>query len=158
MIDPISIGIAFTAAQQAVGSIKKAMSLGKDVNDLYKQFGRFFENSDVVHSANNEINASGLTDGEIRSKALQVAMQSKKLRDAEADLKNLLIWSGNKDVWDQMMAERVRLYKERAAAKKQLEEAKAKAKMEMWDRLFIFLAFCALGVPAFLISLNLLSK
>ncbi|MFM1971733.1 MAG: hypothetical protein RL185_415 [Bacteroidota bacterium] len=158
MIDPISIGIAFTAAQQAVGSIKKAMSLGKDVNDLYKHFGRFFESSDVVHSANTQIKAGELTDGEIKSQSLQIAMQSKKLRDAESDLKNLLIWSGNRDVWDQMMAERVRLYKERAAVKKQLEEAKARAKMEMWDRFFIFLAFCALGVPAFLISLNLLLK
>lgn len=158
MIDPISIGIAFTAAQQAVGTIKKAMALGKDVNGLYKQFARFFENSDTVHTASTQAKAANLTDGEIKSQALQFAMQSKALRDAEKQLKELLIWSGNKDVWDEMIAERVRLYKERAATKKRLEEARAKAKMEMWDRFFIFITFCTLGVPAFLISLNLLLK
>ena len=35
MIDPITIGIAFTAAQQSVNYIKKAIALGKDVNSLY---------------------------------------------------------------------------------------------------------------------------
>ena len=34
MIDPITLGIAFTAAQQSVGYIKKAIALGKDVNSL----------------------------------------------------------------------------------------------------------------------------
>jgi hypothetical protein len=35
MIDPITLGIAFTAAQQSVSYIKKAIALGKDVNSLY---------------------------------------------------------------------------------------------------------------------------
>ena len=52
MIDPITLGIAFTAAQQSVGYIKKAIALGKDVNSLYGQFAKFFENSDTIHSAN----------------------------------------------------------------------------------------------------------
>ena len=52
MIDPITIGLAFTAAQQSVGYIKKAIALGKDVNSLYGQFAKFFENSDTIHGAN----------------------------------------------------------------------------------------------------------
>ena len=95
MIDPITLGIAFTAAQQSVGYIKKAIALGKDVNSLYGQFAKFFENSDKIHSASVEAQNSKkiLTDGQIRAMSVQIAMQSKALRDAEKELKEMLIWS-----------------------------------------------------------------
>jgi hypothetical protein len=160
MIDPITIGIAFTAAQQSVNYIKKAIALGKDVNSLYGQFAKFFENSDKVHEANTKAQgaSSMLTDGQIRALALQLAMHSKALRDAEKDLKDLLIWSGNKDVWDQMVAERVRLYKERAKLKREQENARIQAKADLIDRICIFIAFVTLAVPAVGISFALLIR
>ena len=44
-MDPITIGLAFSAAQSAVGYIKQAIALGKDVNGLVGQFSKFFEAS-----------------------------------------------------------------------------------------------------------------
>ena len=141
MIDPVSIGIAFTVAQKSVGYIKQAIALGKDVNSLYGQFARFFENSDTVHSTSTKIQSGELTDGQIRSLSIQIAMQSKALRDAEKDLKELLIYTGNKDVWDHMMAERVRMYKERAKIQADLKNAKIKAQADLIDRVLIFVSF-----------------
>jgi hypothetical protein len=154
MIDPITIGIAFTAAQQSVGYIKKAIALGKDVNSLYGQFARFFENSDAVHEARIKLETDKkiLTDGQIRSLSIQIAMQSKALRDAEKDLKEMLIYTGNKDVWDQMMAERVRMYKERAKLQADIKNAKIKAQSDLIDRVLIFISFSVIAIPAFLIS------
>ena len=139
MIDPITLGIAFTAAQQSVGYIKKAIALGKDVNSLYGQFAKFFENSDTIHAANVTAQNSKniLTDGQIRALSVQIAMQSKALRDAEKELKEMLIWSGNKDVWDEMMAERVRMYKERAKLQADIKNARIQAQSDMIDRLLI---------------------
>jgi hypothetical protein len=160
MIDPITIGIAFTAAQQSVNYIKKAIALGKDVNSLYGQFSKFFENSDKVHEANTKAQGATamLTDGQIRSLALQLAMHSKALRDAEKELKEILVWSGNKDVWDQMIAERVRLYKERAKLKREQENARIQAQADLLDKICIFIAFVALGIPAVGISFALLIR
>ena len=160
MIDPITIGIAFTAAQQSVGYIKKAIALGKDVNSLYGQFARFFENSDTIHSANATVQNSKniLTDGQIRALSIQIAMQSKALRDAEKDLKEMLIYSGNKDVWDQMMAERVRMYKERAKLQADIKNAKIKAQADLIDRALIFISFSAIAIPAFAISFAILTR
>jgi hypothetical protein len=160
MIDPITIGIAFTAAQQSVNYIKKAIALGKDVNSLYGQFSKFFENSDKVHEANTKAQGATamLTDGQIRSLALQLAMHSKALRDAEKELRELLIWSGNKDVWDEMMAERVRLYKERAKLKREQENAKIQAQADLLDQICIFIAFVAIAIPAVGISFALLIR
>ena len=160
MIDPVTIGIAFTAAQQSVGYIKKAISLGKDVNSLYGQFARFFENSDTIHQANVKIQNSNtiLTDGQIRAMSIQIAMQSKALRDAEKQLKELLIYSGNKDVWDQMIAERVRMYKERARLEDNLRKAKIKAQSDMIDRALIFISFCAIVIPVFGFGFAMLTR
>ncbi len=36
-MDPITIGLAFTAAQSAVSYIKQAVALGKDINSLAGQ-------------------------------------------------------------------------------------------------------------------------
>ena len=154
MIDPITIGIAFATAQKTVGYIKQAVALGKDVNSLSKQFSSFFLNCDTVHTGSmelqNKIEKSMLSDGQIRAQSLQIAMQSKALREAEKQLKDILIWSGNKDVWDQMMFERVRMYKERAAAEKKRKEIIAKAHADMVDRVLIGISTMAIGVPVML--------
>ena len=160
MIDPITIGIAFTAAQQSVGYIKKAIALGKDVNSLYGQFARFFENSDTIHSANIKAQNSKniLTDGQIRALSVQIAMQSKALRDAEKELKEMLIWSGNKDVWDEMMAERVRMYKERAKLEADIKNARIQAQSDMVDRLLIGISFMAIAIPVVLFTFAMITR
>ena len=160
MIDPITIGIAFTAAQQSVGYIKKAIALGKDVNSLYGQFAKFFENSDTIHSANIKAQTSKniLTDGQIRALSVQIAMQSKALRDAEKELKEMLIWSGNKDVWDEMMAERVRMYKERAKLQADIKNARIQAQSDMIDRLLIGTSFMAIAVPVVLFTFAMITR
>ena len=160
MFDPITLGIAFTAAQQSVGYIKKAIALGKDVNSLYGQFAKFFENSDKIHSASiaAQNSKSILTDGQIRSLSIQIAMQSKALRDAEKELKELLIWSGNKDVWDEMMRERVRMYKERAKIEADMKNARIKAQADLIDRALIFISFCAIAIPLFAFSFSMMIR
>jgi len=159
-MDPITLGIAFTAAQQSVGYIKKAIALGKDVNSLYGQFAKFFENSDTIHQANIAAQTSKkiLTDGQIRAMSIQIAMQSKALRDAEKDLREMLIYSGNKDVWDEMMAERVRMYKERAKLEADIKNAKIQAQADLIDRALIFISFTAIVIPVFAFSFHMLVR
>ena len=160
MIDPISIGIAFTAAQQAIGGIKKAIAMGKDINSLYGQFSSFFQNCDKVHVANVKLmnSTSLLSNGEIASRSLQTAMHSKALRDAEKELKEMLIWSGNKDVWDQMQSERVRMYKERAEVERKMAAANRKAQEDILQTFLVFSCFSAIMIPAFFLSLVMLSR
>ena len=74
-------------------------------------------------------------------------MQSKALRDAEKQLKQLLIYSGNSDVWDQMMAERVRMYKERAKLEIEKKNREIQKKADLIDRICIFFAFVAITIP-----------
>lgn len=157
MIDPITIGIAFATAQKTVGYIKQAVALGKDINSLGDQFSKFFLHCDTVHSGNVKIQekSASMSDGQIRAIAIQTAMQSKALRDAEKQLKDLLIWSGNKDVWDEIVRERIRMFKERAAAEKKRQEIIAKAHAEMVDRVLIGTSILAIAVPVVLFTFDM---
>ena len=158
MIDPASIELAFVTAQRAIGGIKQAVAMGKDIKSLYVQFGAFFENSDKIHTANCLGEIKGMTNGQIRSKSLVIAMQSKALREAEKDLKEMLIWSGNKDVWDEMMRERVRMYKERAAQQSKELQAKAKKQQGLIDNLLIFISSVVTMIPTLTLIINTVIK
>jgi hypothetical protein len=125
MIDPFT---AFAMAQGAVKGIKSAMQLGKDINGLYNDFSQFFQAADAVHIASTKMrmDSIGKSDAQLGAEALKIAMASKALRDSEKELKEMLIWSGNAPVWEQMQAERVRMMKERAAAEQAARNRKQK--------------------------------
>ena len=146
-MDPITIGLAFTAAQSAVGYIKQAIALGKDINSLSGQFSKFFESSDAIHRERTKIKAKGnrlgKTDAELGHEALQIAMHSDALRQAERDLKDMILWQlGKPELWEHMIKERTRLFRERAEAergeeKRQLEHKKKMADMFMTAMYFL---------------------
>ena len=60
-------------------------------------------------------------------------MQLKQLQDAEAELKQMLIWSGNDAVWNSLMLERNRIVSERKKAEAETAHAKAIRAEEISD-------------------------
>ena len=112
------------------GRNKKAVTLGKDIHGLYKEFNSFYQAADTVHLASSKarIASVGKTDAQISSQALQIALASKALREHEKELKDILFYSGNAPVWEEMMAERARLIKERNTIEREESERKQKDK------------------------------
>lgn len=154
MIDPFT---AFAVAQGAVKGIKAAISLGKDMKSLYKEFGAFYQSADEVHIASTKMRISniGKTDAQINKESFEIAMASKVLRDNERELKDLLIWSGNDDVWKEMMAERVRMMKERNAVEQAIANKKQKDKeamAEMFLNVMYGIGALTIIIPVILIT------
>jgi len=148
-MDPITIGLAFTAAQSAVSHIKQAIALGKDVNSLVGQFSKFFESSDAIHRERAKVKAKasqlGKTDAELGHEALQIAMHSDALRTAERELKDMILWTlGKPEMWEHMIKERTRLFKERAEAEQAEAERQLAHKKKMAD-MFIFALYFIAG-------------
>ena len=155
MIDPFT---AFAAAQAAVKGIQAAIKLGKDVQGIAADLGKFFEAKDVVQqAANNPKKFKSDT-----AQALETVMQAKQLAEAETELKNLLIWSGNADVWEGVLLERNNIIQRRKKA--EMEEALAKAKkrqqiMEAASMVFWIVIFIsAIGLSYFFTVLFLERK
>jgi hypothetical protein len=151
-VDPITIGLAFTAAQSAVSHIKQAIALGKDINGLIGEFGKFFQSADAVHLASTKAKVASLTksDAELGRQALEFAMHSNKLREDEVALKNMIYWEiGKPQIWDDMIKERTRLIKEKRAAEQAMEEAKQKHKEKMAQMGMMALGFLGGSVIIF---------
>ena len=126
MIDPFT---AFAAAQAAVKGIQAAIKLGKDINGIATDLGKFFEAKDIVQqAANNPKKFKSDT-----AQALETVMQAKQLAEAEVDLKNTLIWSGNADVWEGVLLERNNIIQRRKRAEMDAAAAKAKRRQEIME-------------------------
>jgi len=96
--------------------------LGKDVQGIASDLSKFFEAKDIVQqAANNPKKFKSDT-----AQALETVMQAKQLAEAETELKNTLIWSGNADVWEGVLLERNNIIQRRKKA--EMEEALAKSK------------------------------
>jgi len=112
MIDPIT---AFATAQAAVAGIQKAIKLGKDINGLVGEFGKFFDARDVVQKAANDNAKSGKSD---TGRAMEIVMQANALREAEEALKHQLVYGGYPELWEMMLKERMKIKQAREKAER----------------------------------------
>lgn len=152
MIDPFT---AFAAAQAAVKGIQAAIKLGKDVQGIAADLGKFFEAKDVVQqAANNPKKFKSDT-----AQALETVMQAKQLAEAENDLKNMLIWSGNADVWEGVLLERNNIIQKRKKAEMEAAAVKAKKRQQIMELLnigfWVSVFLSAIGLSYFFTTLFL---
>ena len=120
-MDPIT---AFAAAQAAVAGIQKALKLGKDIQGLVGEFGKFLDAKDAVQKAANDAGKKGQSD---TGKAMEIVMQANQLREAEEQLKHQLVYGGYPELWAMMLTERMKLKQERAKAERAAKIARVKA-------------------------------
>lgn len=148
-MDPLTI---YAGAQATIAGIKGAIAMGKDINNLIGEVSKFYSMADQVHvaSTKKKIESIKKSDSQIAAQALEIAWASKKLREDERYLKDMLIWSGNDDVYYEMIAERTRLSKERAEQER-LEEERIQRQRETMGELImntlLFIAGIAVIIP-----------
>ena len=138
MIDPIT---AFAAAQAAVKGVKAAIALGKDIQAVSGDMMKFFEAKDVVQKAASKPKSSFAKSD--TAQAFEIVMQAKMLNDAERELNNYMVMSGNADLWQQLLVERNRIIQQRKV-EEILAENKAKKRKEDLDELLTWLIAGAL--------------
>jgi hypothetical protein len=138
MIDPVSIGLAFTAAQSIVSNVKSALNTGKDVYSIMGDVGKFFNLSADIQKANIELKLGLLnkSNEQLQAQALQTAMMAHQVVEYRRQLKDLLYWSGNAAIWDNMEKEHTRLIKEKREMERKRDEAKRKHQQEMAELIF----------------------
>ena len=152
MIDPFT---AFAAAQAAVKGIQAAIKLGKDVQGIASDLSKFFEAKDIVQqAANNPKKFKSDT-----AQALETVMQAKQLVEAETELKNALIWSGNADVWEGVLLERNNIIQRRKKADMEAAMARAKKRQQIMEAVsmvfWISVFLVAIGLSYFFTTLFL---
>jgi hypothetical protein len=138
MIDPIT---AFATAQAAIKGVQAAIKMGKDLQGISGDLMKFFEAKDVVAKAAAEPKKTfGRSD---TAQAFETVLNAKLLQDAENELKQHLIWSGQADVWQAIVMERNNLVQKRKSEEIAMDKAKAKRKQEIEESIEMVLAIVA---------------
>ena len=138
MIDPVT---AFATAQAAIKGVQAAIKMGKDIHAIGGEMMRFFEAKDVVQAAASKPKSSFAKSD--TAAAFEIVMQAKQLADAERELNNYFVMSGNADLWQQLLVERNNIIQTRKS-QEILDEKNAKARKEEMDDFLTWLIAGAL--------------
>lgn len=162
-IDPITIGLAFAGAKAAVATIKEVIKLGKDTNEIAQSIAGYFDQKAIIEKAEAVKErekrealwdkANGVkpkkTDAELTAEALEVVQKRRELERQEYELYEMLVWSGQGKLWDDMVKTREEMRrqvaKEEAEAVKQkiLAAAKAQDRKDMIQDIQLSVAIIA---------------
>ena len=95
MLDPVTLSAAVSAATTAYNGIKKAITMGREIEDLGGQLSQWMTAvSDVDNISKNASNPSTfdkLFNGSIESVAIESFASKKKLQKQREELKNFLL-------------------------------------------------------------------
>lgn len=166
-MDPLIVGAAFAVAQASVKTVKEAIKLGKDIYEVSGDLTKFFTSQSQI---NQEIRRAEGQKQELlkedkkedyyalTARALDAAIKSKKMKQDEAEIRTLLIWTGNGDVYDDMIRERMRLEKQQEIAESRelfertVRAEKAQRARELQgDIAMAFGLILLIGIPFFVI-------
>lgn len=122
----IEIGLAVSMASTAFSAIKRAVEVGREVEDVAEYFGKFFDAKDQIAEASrygdNQPLVKKLFSGQsVEAQALEITAARHKIAHIEKELREFLIYSGQGQFYDDMMQER------RAIRAERLRQAEKKA-------------------------------
>lgn len=122
MIDPLT----------AFAAIKAAVSAGQELVNVTKQIGEFFDGVDDLRNKHNKKKGSAFSGEDENAMETFVALQ--KAKDAEEELRELIIHLRGYSAWQELIAIRARVRRE----KKEREEEQERLKAERFEAFVIW--------------------
>tara|TARA_X000000950_G_scaffold98337_1_gene124341 strand:+ start:104 stop:550 length:447 start_codon:yes stop_codon:yes gene_type:complete len=142
MVDPIT---AFGVATTAFNAIKKGFEMGREVESMYGDIGRWMTSCETVNKEAKKAKTAGMS---VEEEALEVFAQKKKIQAMEQELRTFVNMSHGPDAWNEVLRIQAEIRKKRKeailAAKKKQEQ------MIMWTLVGIGV-LCSLWVVFYVI-------
>ena len=121
MIDPFT----------ALAAVKTAVSAGKELVSVTKQIGEFFDGVDELRNNHNKKKDSLFSGDDENS--METFVQLQKAKDAEEDLRAIIISVRGYSAWTELQEIRARTRRER----KEREDAARKRKQEVVEKVVV---------------------
>ena len=107
----MEIAAAMSLASTAFNALKKGMETGREIEDMVDYFGKWFEAKDALSeqniNANNQPMLKKMFSGNsVEAQALQVTHAKHKIKQMEKELYEYLLYTGQQQFYNDMMAER----------------------------------------------------
>ena len=143
MLDPVSITAAYTA-------VKKGIEVGKDITQLMSEIGSLWTAIEEVETGYRKEKQKKQS---VEEEALDLFAAKCAAKDAEENLRNIVIATRGFNAWNDMMRMRVDLRKKRKAIAAQ----KAQEKKELLETIMIIGAVLGASI-IILVTVYLLTR
>ena len=121
-MDPLTI---LAGATTAFNLVKKAVQTGKELEGIVGQLGKWFDAYENINKAAASPKKSKFLGGEsAEGEALNIVVAQQKLKQQEYELKVLIIGAYGEAAYYEMLRQRVRIKKERKAARDRADKKK----------------------------------
>ena len=114
MLDPLSL------ATSAFAAIKSGVEIGKQLNDVSHHIVKFVKQMNVVEEEHKKKKSSWFTSS--NEEALDTYFNLKKVHDMENQLRELFMWYGAPNAWDEFIAIRSDIRKKKQKERERKEE------------------------------------
>lgn len=111
-------------ATSAIKGIKTGIKLAKDTSEIAKELDKFFQAKNVIEEEAKKEQENSKKRKSVNQQAMANVLNRKKLREAEKSLRESLVWSGNAQIWEDLVKERSRLRKAQQEADEQAKYKK----------------------------------
>lgn len=133
--------------------MKTAVNEGRELSDMTRALGKFWDAREEVsvleQKATNPSKIEKLFGGKsVESQALEITLQKQKAEQLEKELKDLFYWTGNANLWHDMLRERTKIRNMRIAQARE----KAQSRAAMIDIVVILGTFTVLFVVGMAIT------
>ena len=158
MIDPITLSAAVTGATTAYNAIKKAIMVGKEIEDMSSELSRWMsavsDVDNIQKTAQNPSTLDKLFNGSVEQVALESYSAKKKLSKQRDELKNFLVAHYGLQAWDDLIKEEGRIRKARREAIYKKEEQSRMIRDYTIMGIAAFIGLSAVGWMIWLISMS----
>ena len=117
MLDPVTLSVAVTGATTAYNAIKKAIMVGKEIEDMSSELSKWMTAVSDVDNVHRNANSPSALDRVFNGSIEQVAIESfsarKKLAKQREELRNFLVANYGTSAWDDLIREEGRIRKAR---------------------------------------------
>ena len=142
-MDPASIGLAITAASKAFTAIKNGFAIGRDIESMGKDLGRWMGAlSDIDNAEKSAKNASPLRKlfkgKEIEASAIEAYTAKKKLEAQRQELKSFINFHYGANSWNEILHMEAEIRKQR---QKEIYERQELVR-KIWEYIGWFILFC----------------
>ena len=118
-MDPIT---AISAATAAFTTIKKGFELGREVESMYGDIGRWMTATQVIKDTHTSAKSKGKKYGSVEEEALETFGAMKKAKAMEDELRNWLIATHGMNAWNDLLRIQAKIRKARAEEIKRKKE------------------------------------
>ena len=118
-MDPIT---AISAATAAFTTIKKGFELGREVESMYGDIGRWMTATQVIKDTHTNAKSRGKKYGSVEEEALETFGAMKKAKAMEDELRNWLIATHGMNAWNDLLRIQAKIRKARAEEIKRKKE------------------------------------